>query len=220
MAVSEMLQVQSAHNIVVCFVLPQPFGSKSPPNVENWKLLSGGLLRGHRSDIADLAWSPDDTLLAVASFDNTVSLWSMPGERAWPVQNAPSYLLVGLGGSTHDADGLPAASCTTQSALSCSCTETRADRSLSSTATAHVAECMRVASLSGHAGMVKGVAWDPLGKFLATQGDREFIIWRCEDWQPVASNKELLKDSRESSFHAMCAAAASRRLTCALRCVV
>jgi protein HIRA/HIR1 len=44
----------------------------------------------------------------------------------------------------------------------------------------------RVACLTGHKGMVKGLTWDPVGKFLATQSDdRSVIIWRTEDWTEV-----------------------------------
>ena len=62
----------------------------------------------------------------------------------------------------------------------------------------------RVGTLTGHEGMVKGVAWDPRGKYLATQGDRELIVWRAEDWALLSSNREVLRDARESSCHNMC----------------
>ena len=34
-----------------------------------------------------------------------------------------------------------------------------------------------------HSGMVKGVCWDPIGKYLASQSDdRSLRVWRTEDW--------------------------------------
>ena len=34
------------------------------------------VLRGHRSHVLDLAWSPDSALLASASYDSTISIWN------------------------------------------------------------------------------------------------------------------------------------------------
>lgn len=42
-----------------------------------------------------------------------------------------------------------------------------------------------VAVLRGHRGPVKGVAWDPVGRYLATQADDIGVrVWRTADWQP------------------------------------
>ncbi|EFJ49808.1 hypothetical protein VOLCADRAFT_117135, partial [Volvox carteri f. nagariensis] len=41
--------------------------------------------------------------------------------------------------------------------------------------------CLR--TLEGHIGHVKGLAWDPFDVYLASQGDREVIVWRLEDGQ-------------------------------------
>ncbi|KAJ7559671.1 hypothetical protein O6H91_04G095700 [Diphasiastrum complanatum] len=49
------------------------FGSGEPPNVENWKVMM--TLRGHSADVVDLGWSPDDSMLASCSLDNTVRIW-------------------------------------------------------------------------------------------------------------------------------------------------
>ncbi|KAH9573919.1 hypothetical protein CY35_01G027300 [Sphagnum magellanicum] len=49
------------------------FGSGEPPDVENWKVLL--TLRGHTADVVDLGWSPDDSLLASCSLDNTARVW-------------------------------------------------------------------------------------------------------------------------------------------------
>ncbi len=39
----------------------------------------------------------------------------------------------------------------------------------------------------GHEGFVKGVAWDPVGKYLAAQVDggemKATVVWRVRDWQ-------------------------------------
>lgn len=40
-----------------------------------------------------------------------------------------------------------------------------------------------VSILKGHTGLVKGVTWDPVGKFLASQSDdRSVKIWKTADW--------------------------------------
>jgi protein HIRA/HIR1 len=38
-------------------------------------------LRGHANNVTDLAWSPDDALLASASLDNYVFVWDAHGSR-------------------------------------------------------------------------------------------------------------------------------------------
>ena len=49
------------------------FGSTDAPNVENWSI--AGKYRGHSSDVIDIAWSPDDSMLASCSLDNLVIIW-------------------------------------------------------------------------------------------------------------------------------------------------
>lgn len=39
------------------------------------------------------------------------------------------------------------------------------------------------AVLRGHSSLVKGVTWDPIGSFIASQSDdKTVIIWRTSDW--------------------------------------
>lgn len=41
-----------------------------------------------------------------------------------------------------------------------------------------------VASLKGHTGLVKGLTWDPVGKYIASQADDHSLkVWRTMDWQ-------------------------------------
>ncbi|XP_028396728.1 protein HIRA-like [Dendronephthya gigantea] len=49
------------------------FGSKAM-NVEQWRCVH--ILRGHTGDVLDLCWSPDDSMLASSSVDNTVYIWN------------------------------------------------------------------------------------------------------------------------------------------------
>ena len=40
-----------------------------------------------------------------------------------------------------------------------------------------------ITCLKGHAGLVKGIAWDPVGKYLASQSDdRTIRIWSRSNW--------------------------------------
>ena len=49
--------------------------------------------------------------------------------------------------------------------------------------------------------MVKGVAWDPVGTFLASQSDdKSVIVWRCEDWSVVTRVTQPFRHSYGSTF--------------------
>jgi len=49
--------------------------------------------------------------------------------------------------------------------------------------------------LQGHSGMVKGVTWDPIGKYLASQSDdRTVRIWRTYSWKPEAVVSDPFKE--------------------------
>lgn len=52
-----------------------------------------------------------------------------------------------------------------------------------------------VAVLKGHSGLVKGVAWDPVGKYVASQSDDKTLrIWRTADWQQDAIISEPFEE--------------------------
>lgn len=49
--------------------------------------------------------------------------------------------------------------------------------------------------------MVKGVAWDPVGTFLASQSDdKSVIVWRCEDWSVVTRVTQPFAHSYGSTY--------------------
>ncbi|KAK4103257.1 Hira-domain-containing protein [Parathielavia hyrcaniae] len=50
------------------------FGTNEPPPVENWK--THKRLVGHDSDVQDLAWSSDNSILASVGLDSKVVVWS------------------------------------------------------------------------------------------------------------------------------------------------
>ncbi len=70
-------------NVHVYALRPGParaaFGSKDPAGVENWRLLHS--LRGHTSNVNDLAWCPDGARFATSSIDNLVIVWDAVAGR-------------------------------------------------------------------------------------------------------------------------------------------
>lgn len=53
----------------------------------------------------------------------------------------------------------------------------------------------QVTVLRGHTGLVKGLAWDPVGKYLASQSDdRSVRVWRTCDWQQDARITEPFQE--------------------------
>ncbi|KAE8676387.1 Protein HIRA [Hibiscus syriacus] len=70
------------------------FGSGESPDVENWKVAM--TLRGHTADVVDLNWSPDDSMLASGSLDNTIHIWNMSNGICTAVLRGHSSLVKGV----------------------------------------------------------------------------------------------------------------------------
>ncbi|KAM7528104.1 hypothetical protein LguiB_031514 [Lonicera macranthoides] len=70
------------------------FGSGEPPDIENWKVAM--TLRGHTADVVDLNWSPDDSILASGSLDNTIHIWTMSNGMCTAVLRGHSSLVKGV----------------------------------------------------------------------------------------------------------------------------
>ncbi|TYH16054.1 hypothetical protein ES288_A05G088300v1 [Gossypium darwinii] len=57
------------------------------------------------------------------------------------------------------------------------------------------------AVLRGHSSLVKGVAWDPIGSFIASQSDdKTVIIWRTSDWSLAHKTEGHWAKSLGSTF--------------------
>lgn len=57
-----------------------------------------------------------------------------------------------------------------------------------------------LATLRGHSGLVKGLTWDPVGKYIASQADdRSLKVWRTLDWQLETSITKPFDEVRARS---------------------
>lgn len=55
--------------------------------------------------------------------------------------------------------------------------------------------------LEAHQGFVKGVCWDPVGQYMATQSDDKSVkVWRTTDWVCEATITKPFQDSPGSTF--------------------
>ncbi|KAG6333141.1 hypothetical protein ID866_5947 [Astraeus odoratus] len=59
----------------------------------------------------------------------------------------------------------------------------------------------RIRKLDQHNGFVKGICFDPVGEFMATQSDDKTVkIWRTTDWELEAEVRKPFEDSPGSTF--------------------
>ncbi|CAH0479483.1 unnamed protein product [Peronospora belbahrii] len=75
---------------------PVPFGSNARPNKQNW--VHCATLERHTMDVADIAWSPDDRMLATCSIDNTILIWNVSVGGISEVMTQPLQTLTGHNG--------------------------------------------------------------------------------------------------------------------------
>lgn len=59
----------------------------------------------------------------------------------------------------------------------------------------------RIVTLDAHGGFVKGVTWDPVGNYLATQSDDKTVkIWDTDTWQCIETVSKPFEMSPQSTF--------------------
>ncbi|CAH8525623.1 unnamed protein product [Schistosoma turkestanicum] len=166
----------------------------------------------HQACVNCVRWSPSGRWLASAGMDKVIMLWSKTAGTSRPVQvfgsKEPTKFtehwrcvstLRGHSGDiidlswSHDGNRLASTSVDNSVIVWC--------RQKLSNGSGYTSNSFYLqATLRGHKGFVKGVTWDPVGRYLASQGDDLTVkIWRTADWQEEASiSKPFTKASGQS----------------------
>lgn len=144
----------------------------SERGVECWERLLH--LRAHGMDVMDLSWSPSSHhLLATCSLDGLVCVWDVPN-KGKNVRNELLFFFLFFSRACFFVHPLLCSSQLICIALSFLCAQ--------------------VATLTGHRSYVKGVAWDPIGTYLASQGDdKSAIVWSTSTWEEQEKLMDTLK---------------------------
>lgn len=95
--------------------------------------------RGHSKDIIGVCWSPDDSLVASCSIDNSVFIWNVQENRS-------------------------------------------------------------VKKIEEGQGFIKGVAWDPIGKYIATHSVNAVRLWKVENWSLASEIKVPFEKSLDEAM--------------------
>jgi len=123
-------------------------------------------LIGHKGDVLDISWSPDGSYLASGSVDNHVIVWDV---RSTLASGADAQQLRRLEHTDDDEifEGVEA---------------------IPPLPLVQNVQFALRKRLTGLKTWITGVAWDPLGRYLAAQGlSGEIIIWSVRDnWREVA----------------------------------
>ncbi|CAH8603514.1 unnamed protein product [Schistosoma rodhaini] len=166
----------------------------------------------HQACVNCVRWSPSGRWLASAGMDKVIMLWSKTAGTSRPVQvfgsKEPTKFtehwrcvstLRGHSGDIIDLswshDGSRLASTSVDNSVIVWCRQKLPNGSGYTNNSFYLQ-----ATLTGHKGFVKGVTWDPVGRYLASQGDDLTVkIWRTADWQEEASiSKPFTKASGQS----------------------
>ena len=128
-------------------------------DVEHWNRVA--ICRGHHLDVVGLAWAPDDSHLVSCSLDSVhpVIVWKL-----YDVLLGTGSAGGGGGGAMEGGGGMALSTTTTM---------------------IHNLHPHKILGKDVHTSTVKGVAFDPAGKYIATSGDDPAIcIWEATgDWQ-------------------------------------
>eukprot|EP00041_Stephanoeca_diplocostata_P035791 m.1274942 g.1274942 ORF g.1274942 m.1274942 type:complete len:950 (+) comp24760_c1_seq2:169-3018(+) len=135
-------------------------------------------MRKHQGSVNCVRWSPSGNMLASASDDHSVILWTMDNNagtmsgESWRCSKILRQHTGDVMGVAWSPDGQFLASC-----------------SIDNTICLWNMETMTLeATLRGHNGPVKGVVWDPVRRYLASQGDdKKVIIWNVGTWKQRSS---------------------------------
>merc|ERR1712238_266389 len=155
-------------------------GSGSVDNYENWKRLR--VLKGHSLDVVGLAWSPNDMFLVSCSLDSEapICVWK-PNVIVNPQQQQQDDYSRGNNNYNNNY--------------------TSRNNSVVPT----VIRPFKVIGQKEHTSTVKGITFDPAGKYLCSSGDDPAIcIWNIqEDWvleERIGSECGIFRSSKRRRF--------------------
>ncbi|BHF58250.1 hypothetical protein SprV_0100120100 [Sparganum proliferum] len=165
----------------------------------------------HQACVNCVRWSPTGRWLASGGMDRVVMVWvkTSAGARASAIFGATEKMkftehwrcATVLRHHTGDIidiawaqDGLRLASCSVDNTV----VIWGPSQGTPNNASASPFQC--IATLRGHGGPVKGVAWDPAGRYLATQAEGLGVrVWRVSDWQEESKiSKPFVKAADQS----------------------
>ena len=148
--------------------------SSAVPDVEHWSRIR--ICRGHNLDVVGLAWSPDDSHLVSCSLDSAapICVWRLNLNSGGSSGSSGGNGGGGTMGASPARFGGPSRPGSAGGGASAILAPYK---TLSANAGGSAGE-------EGHTSTVKGVAFDPTGKYLASSGDDPSVcIWRAyDDW--------------------------------------
>eukprot|EP00939_MAST-03C_sp_MAST-3C-sp1_P005552 g5552.t1 len=150
------------------------------------------ILKSHSGSVNCVRFSPNGKVLASGADDNTVMLWTMDETSQSRAPTAAAFagggieawrrLLVCKGHTSDVTDLSWSPDC--KLVASCSIDYTICVWDVAGELSRRNLVTSKPKAVLRHKSWVKGVAWDPIGLYLASASeDRSVIVWRTRDWQ-------------------------------------
>ncbi len=164
------------------------------------------ILRGHNAEVQDISWSPCDRLLATSSIDTKVLVWLIDKPQTVSQSSSSSS-----SSSSSTSSFPPGAKKSIQRRSGKGGKHEAVSVAVGSGGSTSRIVTTPLVSLEGHMSWAQGLAWDPLGRFLASAGnDKQVILWRVGF---TGGTEDLLRTSSgapSSSTDRIAAASTSR----------
>ncbi|KAL1500118.1 hypothetical protein AB1Y20_012791 [Prymnesium parvum] len=173
-------------------------------------------LQAHEGDVNCARWSPCGTFLASGSADQMLMLWQQAASDAFGTampfgSDQPANLEKWRCAQTllgHTSDVIDVAwSPDSRSVASVSVDNSVRIWQLSGAAgAAGGPQAVQHRVLQGHCSWVKGVAWDPIGRYVASHGDDKSVaVWKVRDWSEAARvTTPFERSSNKTLFRRLC----------------
>jgi len=167
------------------------------PNIEHWNRIH--ILRGHNLDIVGLCWAPDDSHLISCSLDSDapICVWKLCHLSNDDNENDNERGIRNGGNSNNTKSG-------NRMNNNMNGYTNIHNRQNHSNTNSMILHPYKVLGKHEHTSTVKGVAFDPAGKYIASSGDDPAIcIWRAfDDWgleARIDSTAGIFRSKRKST---------------------